>query len=827
MQKITFLLSLLWLCPYLYNPVRAQNNKLQTNAPVPANNGTLTGILKDSATGKPIEYATLSLLQQDNRQPLKGALSDAQGRFTFSNIATGNYELAISFMGYERKTIQALQVTALAPTLSLGTILLSPSVTQLNEVKVEALRPTIIQEADKMVVSVEGTAMAAGSSAFEVLSKAPGVFVDQDGNIQLNGRSGVTLMVDGKLTYMSARDLRTMLEGMSAENIKNIEIITNPSARYDAEGASGILNINLKKNTQRGINGSLYTGANYNGKQYGFSTGTNINYKTDKWNSFAMLDMARRVGGREATFTRVFYTEQGATYFDQVASGNYMVQGPPSVRIGTDYSFNDKHSIGLMSYFATNFLRSDFLTDTYIGNAPEQPQQYIDANNYTANRFTNFTSNLHYNGKLDTSGTTLTADLDLARIRNQGYSNFYNYFYNLASDLPDTQDFLYTHTPNGFDIYAAKIDFTKPLGKGYKIELGAKASHVASDNDSRFYFNNTEVLELDLSRTNHFVYDENIYAAYATMNGKLTNRYTLQAGLRAERTQSRGESLTTEQITERSYLNLFPSLFLQQKVNDNYQVNYSYSRRIQRPNYGNLNPFIAYRDPYTYVQGNPYLRPQYTHAISITQTFKKTYSITFNYQLIKDVMSELPLLDVEHATTIYTTGNLDYGRNIGLTGIIPLKFSKNWESTNTLIASHNEFNMVLDQALLVNKQLLYVVQSNHNVRLPYKLKLEVNAAYRGPGASGLYRIAPMWWVHMGVKRSFMKDKLDLSININDIFKTYRLVFTTDIGGNINDFDQYFRNRSLGFTLRYNFSRGVKFDTKRRNTNLDELNRTGS
>ncbi|WP_188500006.1 TonB-dependent receptor domain-containing protein [Pontibacter amylolyticus] len=788
--------------------------------------GKISGTLSDSLTGKPIEYATVALLQSGNTQALQSALTDANGRFSFTAVAPGNYQLAISFLGYQKKFMSQVVVSAAKPEATVGNIRLVPSTTQLKEVTVEGLRPTITQEADRMVVSIEGTALAAGRTAYDVLATSPGVFIDQEGNIQLNGRAGVTIMLDGKLTYLSARDLRSLLEGMSAENIRNIEIITNPSSKYDAEGSSGILNINLKKNTVQGLNGSVYAGGNYNFKQYGYSTGASINYRTGPWNSFLNLDMARRVGGRDATFTRVFKGDESSTYFDQVADGNYKVEGPPAVRLGTDYSFNDRHSVGVMGYYATNQLHADFLTETYIGPSPDQPTQFIDADNFNQNRFSNRTANLHYMGKYDTLGTTLTADLDFVKIKNRGDADFYNYYYDLTNPGAVTQDFLYTNTPNEFDIYAAKVDFTKPLAQGRKLEVGAKASRVISDADSRFYFNNAEVPVLDTKRTNHFVYDENIYAAYVNFNTKLTERFSLQSGLRAEQTQSKGELLTTGDVTKRSYLNFFPSLFLQQKVSEDYQINYNYSRRLQRPNYGQLNPFFAYRDPFTYWLGNPDLKPQYTNAFSISQVFKKAYNLTLSYQHTQDVIVELVAIDPETATTVYYIGNADDSKNLSLTANVPYSVMKNWESNNTLIVAYNEYNVAIDNGQTVNDQVFYMLQSNHTILLPKKVKLELNGVYQGPSVYALYRADARWWLNVGVKKSFMDDKLDLSINANDIFGTQHLIIGATLGeGNVSDWDQYFRQRNISFTLRYKFDRGAKVEERRRN-NLEELNRTG-
>jgi hypothetical protein len=786
--------------------------------------GSITGRLSDEKGG-PLPYATITLLKVSDSTLAATSLTNPEGSFSLKVPAAGNYFLRFTSIGFAEKRTDAFEISANDIAKDLGNITLAVMKKTLKEVTVQSIRPTIRQLADRMVVSIEGTALAAGNTAFDVLARAPGVFIDHEGNIQLNGRSGVTLMLDGKLTYLSARELRTLLQSMPAENLKNIEIITNPSAKYDAEGSSGILNINLKKNDRQGMNGSVYAGHTYNFKQHGYSAGGNINYKSGSWNSFLNLDFARRVGGREATFTRVFYATQKTTYFDQVATGNFSVVGPPSVRLGTDYSLNFRHSIGVMANYNTNYARQEFLTDTYIGSAANTPALYIDADNLSRNRWQSFTSNVHYVGKLDTSGTSLTADVDYAKIRNSGDSYFYNYFDTLASSKPVGRDFLYTNTPNGFDIYSAKVDYSHPFKKGSKFEMGAKASRVLSDNDSKFYFNNNQLI-LDPKRTNHFNYRENIYAGYVNMSGDLSKQVTVQGGLRLESTQSLGNSLTTGQVTRRNYTNLFPSVFIQQKVNDNYGINYSYSRRLQRPNYGNLNPFRFYRDPYTYIEGNPYLRPQYAHSFSVTQTFRKTYNVTISYQLTKDVISELPMLDVEKTTTIYYTGNVDDGHNVGMTAIAPLKISKKWESQNTLIVSYNKFTMTSNVGRLVNDQLFYMLQSNHTVQLPLDLRMELNLLYRGPAASGLYQMAPMHRVDVGLKKSFAKKKLEASINANDIFKGYRFRWTTDIAGNINEFDQYMRFRTLAFTLRYNFSKGIKVDSRRRNNSLEELNRAG-
>ncbi len=783
--------------------------------------GALNGRVSDEKNN-PVGFANVVLFKAADTIYVAGTISDEAGKFSLPTPVAGTYFLRINAISYQDVKTPVFAVTGPEFNKDFGTLQFKESAKTLKEVKVQALRPTIVQEADRMVVSVEGTALAAGNTAYDVLAKAPGVFIDQEGNIQLNGRAGVTIMLDGKLTYLSARDLRTMLEGMPAENLKNIEIITNPSAKYDAEGSSGILNINLKKNEMRGINGSTYASYRYN-KMHGYSFGGNLNHKTNNWNSFLVLDMARRVWGREATFTRVFNNPESSTYFDQVAT-EAGLRYAPAVRLGTDYSLNKNHSVGFMTNFTFQDTESEFLTDTYLGKSRENPDTYIDANNYFNGRYQNFTANLHYVGKLDTLGTTFSTDLDYVQISNSSTARFLNAYQDLQPGVDPSVEILSNENPSGYDIYAAKVDFVKPFLKDGKFETGAKMSRVISQNDLRFYFNEGPEAQPDPRRSDKFTYHENIYAAYVNGRKKLSKQFDVQAGLRAELTDGLGESRSVGNPSKRNYLDWFPSIFVQQTVTENYGLNYNYSRRIQRPNYGNLNPFIFYRDPYTWFEGNPGLRPQYTHAFGLTQTFKKNYSLALNYQLHTDVISELPRL-LPPNSTIYYTGNVEDSRNLSLTGSAPVKIRKNWDTNNTVLVSYNDFRTVVDNEAINNNRVFYMLQTNHNLLLPHDLKLEINLAYRGPGAYGLYMIDTQWWLNLGVKKSFLENKLDVSLNATDIFKGQRLKFATRLGGNINDFNQYFLNRAISLTVRYNFSRGTKFDSKRRNSGLDELNRT--
>ena len=792
-------------------------------AAIAQESGELSGNLADEK-GAAISYANVAVMRSSDSTLVTGAVTDGDGRFSFPSPAAGTYFLRLSAIGFAQHISPSFTIKSSGFTKDFGTITLKEDVQLLDEVSVVSMRPTIVNEADKMIVSVEGTALAAGSTAFEVLGKSPGVWIDQDGNIQLNGQAGVRVMLDGRQTYLSAKELQNLLEGMSAENIKNIEIINNPSAKYDAEGTSGIININLKKNTLSGLNGSIYTSYQYNGL-HGYSGGGTLNYKKGNWSSFINVDAAERARFRDAIFIREFNTPTSSTTFDQDA-WEEINRFTPSIRLGTDYDINEQHSIGVMANLSYQDAAHDFQTDTYLRNGNEGQALYINSHNLIGSEYRNGTFNFHYLGKLDTLGTTLSADLDFVGIMDEGEARFENHYDSLYAGATDFNNLLTTENPTNYDIYSAKVDYTQPLKGGRRMELGLKASRVISDNDLRFYTWEGERRSLDESRSNHFIYEEDIYAAYANFSTPLGEDWSVQAGLRAEQTVAEGLSITEDHPTPRNYFDLFPSLFVQQKVTDNYQVNYNYSRRINRPQYEMLNPFVFYLDPYTTAQGNPYLKPQYSHSFGVTQTYKQMYTLVLEYTKTLDFIAEVPNLNDETKETVFLRSNVDDADNTSATLVAPFKVMKNWDTNNNATFAYQRFSTIQNNELLKNNAFFYMVQSTHNIMLPMKIRIELNGGYQGPAVWGLYRIKGQWWLDAGVKRSFMEDKLDLSLSVSDIFKSRWVHGSANVSDDINAFKQYFGARSLNLSLRYRFTKGEKFEMKNRNTNLEELNRTG-
>ncbi|NDK55405.1 outer membrane beta-barrel protein [Pontibacter fetidus] len=784
--------------------------------------GFLTGTVKDEQ-GQPVGFATIALLNATNATVVNGTTADAEGRFQIKSPAKGTYFLRFNFLGYTQLDAAPFEVTTDNFTKDFGSTTLKENAQVLQEVVVQAMRPSVVTYADKTVVNVAGTAMAAGSSAYEVLSKSPGVWIDQNGDLKLNGKADVKVMINNKLVYMTGKELQSLLQNVSGDNIKELEIITNPSAKYDAEGASGIININLKKNKDTGLNGSLHAGYQYN-QLNGYTTGAEVNYKKGPWNSFASFDFAERANFRTNKMKRTFRNQQ-----DSQLSQDLREEGTrtvPTLRLGTDVDLTTRHSIGFMADASVYNTENNIRTIAKLADGNPEKDVLIDALNNGKAYKQNSTLNLHYLGKLDTLGTTLSADLDYVRLYSQDDATFLNRLDSLGVPAGVTINRLQYDNPNNYDIYAAKADFTKTIGKAGKLELGAKASRVISDNELKFYEETDGTMQPDAKRSNHFIYKENIVAAYTAYTTAIGKKLTVQAGLRAEQTFATGNSVTLKHKTNRDYLSLFPTLFLQHTVNENYQVSYSYSRRVDRPQYSALNPFIFYIDPYSWVVGNPYLKPQYTNAFTVTQTINQRYNVVVGYAVTKDFIAEIPVQDAGAKTTYFEQQNLKEMKNFNATLVAPIQVSPKWQINNTAVVLYQQFTDEQEQQLLQNKQVSFVLQSSQAVQMPKDIRLELNAAYQGPVAYGLYRIDANWGIDAGLKRSFMDDKLDISMSVTDIFKTKQVLGTINITGNTIESDQYRGTQSFKINFRYRFSRGSEFKSNKKNINLDEVNRAG-
>jgi hypothetical protein len=589
--------------------------------------GKISGTVVDDSRAA-VTSASVSLLKSNDSSLVKIAVADKAGNFVIENVGEGQYLVSVTSSSYAKSYSPPFKLSADNSDIRLGIITLAKKITSLSNVTVVSKTPLIEQKIDRTVLNVEAAITNAGSTALEVLEKAPGISVDKDGNISLKGKAGVMVLIDGRPTQLGAADLANMLRSMQSSQLDQIEIMTNPPAKYDAAGNAGIINIKTKKNKQFGYNGSVTAGI-AQGKGTRFNEGLNFNYRKNKVNFFTNLSHNRNIRIDQLNIQRNFLhnaTKNVLYRFEQVGDMTN-TRNSYNGKVGLDYSFNPKTSIGVVvsGFSSPNTFNNLNTTNRIEGSNVTEQTKSISRSKGT---FQNFSSNLNFRRQLDTTGKEITADLDYLTYNGRTNMSLLSDYYNAAGSKRESSDTLFGGLPQIINIYSGKLDYTHPLKKGARFEAGLKTSLVNTDNNAVYDTANNGLRQRDLGRSNHFVYEENINAAYVNLSMPLGKKWNGQFGLRAENTNAKGDQKTTGEKFKRNYTQLFPTAYLQYKMNKQNDLGINYGRRIRRPNYESLNPFIEFLDRYTFEQGNPNLKPQFSHNVELSHTYKSFLTTT-------------------------------------------------------------------------------------------------------------------------------------------------------------------------------------------------------
>lgn len=772
-------------------------------------------------TGQPVPYANVALLSEKDGSLVDGAVSDENGDFLIETSKSGTVQLVISSIGFTTFESEIFKLEA-GINKDFGQLEIVDESTGLDEVTVRSSRPEIIIEPDKTTINVEGTVMAEGSNALDVIGRSPGIYVDQDGIINLNGRTGVKVMINDRLTYMSATDLASFLRAMPADNIKSIEVINNPTARFDAEGSAGVINIVLKKNTVDGMFGNVQAGMLYNGQSFP-TTGIALNVKQGKWSSNANLNYNENGKFNDLEINRNFTLPEGVSEFSQDSRiksryKNLFFNG------STNYQINDSQNLGLNIQASDSKDTDDSNSLTEIVSPGISDLTYLQSNNASDGNGNRIFANLHYDNNLDTLGTKLSADVDFTRMNSASESLLSNFQWMEENVSDGSQYKILTLNDMYYNIFTSKIDFVKPVGKGNTIEAGVKGSWVKSDNNLDLSKSFEEGPFIPDSSSNRFIYHENVLAGYLSYKGKLSEKFSYQAGLRGEHSTISGNSVTLNEVNDQRYFNLFPSLFVQQTVNKNYQIIYTANRRITRPNYRLLNPFVYYIDPYTTETGNPNLKPEYSTNFEMKHIVKGAYQLSLGYSETEDAFMQVFVQDEENRTTTTYTDNFDRTRNASMTAIIPVDIKDWWSTSNMVQLNYVRNKTLIGEDYLDNSQISFLVRSQHNLTLPKGFKVEVMGIYLGPQIWGQGTIDGFGWVDAGITKTIMQDKITLSVNGTDIFRTQVIKANVDFADIDTNFKQYRSNQGIRFTIKYTFSKGESFKVKSNSGSTEEQNR---
>src|SRR5438552_5291336 len=555
------------------------------------NTGKISGTVIDG-NAKTIESSTITLLYSKDSSVVKMSFVDKNGHFEFENIPEGKYLVSVSAVGHQKGYSEIFEVTPEKNSIELKTIELVPQTKELTGVTVSARKPLIEQKIDRTIVNVDAAVSNVGATALEVLEKSPGITVDKDGNISLKGKQGVQVYIDGRPSYLSGQDLVNLLRNMSATQLDQIEIMTNPPAKYDAAGNSGIINIQTKKNKQVGFNGTATAGYSQ-GKYWRTNESLNMNYRNGKFNAFMNYGFNKNYGFQELTIHRTYLHPDKSVdaLFDQVA---FMPRSGSSnnLKFGLDYFVDKKTTLG---FLASGFIDPEHQLNyntSYLKNAGNFVDSIVYSTSDTRDKWKNGSLNLNFRHEFDSTGRELTADLDYSKYLSTNNQLFINASFNPNGTKRGQTDLL-GDLPVDINIYSAKMDYTHPLKKQAKIEAGVKSSYVNTDNKAN-YFNLAGVdWQIDYDKTNRFQYKENINAAYVSFN-KQYKKLGVQAGLRFENTNYKGYQLGNAQhadsVFNNNYITLFPTFFFSYSINDKNQFGLNLGRRIDRPAYQDLNP---------------------------------------------------------------------------------------------------------------------------------------------------------------------------------------------------------------------------------------------
>jgi len=728
---------------------------------------------------KPIEYATIGLLNQKDSSLVKNTFTEANGTFLFNNIPSGNYLIRASAVGYKNIYSNGFIVDQTNNSVIIEELQLPSSGINLSGVSITSRKPLIEQKIDRTVMNIENNIIASGNNLLDVLEKAPGVSIDRQNDlIRLKNKAGVMIMIDGKRNYLSNTDLNNYLRNMRSEQVSSIEIITNPSSKYDAAGNSGIINIKLKKNIAYGTNGSVSaTGGSafirdapddlYNG-----SLNLNLNHKMEKWNFFGNASTFRDADYNEINLTRRVNYNGLNSMFEQNFYKPRKSSGI-SGRFGADYMASEKTTIGIMVDGSKWDGKLNNDSQTFINEV----QSGISSSNSLIQKSiaktprNNITTNFSIKQEFDKKGMELIFDADYSgfkNIRDQDFNtDFLDQTGTITSNLQQRNN-----TLAKINIYAAKVDFTLPLSESLKLETGLKTGYVNTDNNFSYDRLVAGQWQNDPAASNHFLYKENINAAYVNL-GKEWKNWSVQAGLRAEYTNSKGNSIHDGKVVDINYLSLFPTFFLNQTVDKNNALRYSYSRRIDRPSYEQLNPFVFFLDPYTLEEGNPFLKPQFTDNFEISYTYKNSVSLSLGYSNTSNYMIALTEQNDSSRVVKVVQGNIGNYKNYSANLSFPIQVSKWWMMQNQVSGYYNKFT---DHNLLGGQlnagQFAYNFNTSSSFTLSKTWVAELNMWFNSPNVYGMDKATrPQYAVNAGIQKSFFNNQAKLKLNINDIFYT--------------------------------------------------------
>jgi len=777
------------------------------------NTGTVTGRVIDTQK-QPIAFSTVALLNPQTQEIHRGTVCNEKGEYRIDKVTAGEYHLSVRMIGYETNEKEYLTIDGKNQTIE-KVVFLKESNQQIDEVVVAAKIEFVEQSVDKTVVNPNASITTASENVYEILKKVPGVVIDNDDNISLKGKAGIVIMIDDKPTQVSSKELASMLKGMLGKDVKNIEIIESPSARFDAEGNAGIINIKTNHNRAPGFNGNVNTGLTFT-RSVGENAGLNLNYNQGKLNVYGDYSFYDWTGWNSMEAKRRFLSQEMNGVVQISKNENNNDGNAHNYKTGADYYLAKNHVLSIMvkgnSGFndveddgTTQFINSNGTVDSSLINNADREF------NWNQNTY-----NINYKWDIDTLGRFIIVDADYANLGFKSNGNqTSNYFGANENNFYKTINLLSLQNSD-IDIFSTKVDYGHPINEIYSFEAGLKSSWVKTNNKASMVgFSN---------QNDKFLYDENIQAVYASGKAQF-EKTTIQVGLRMENTQSKGNSVSINQIDKKNYTQLFPSVFVQQKLTPNQNIGVRYSYRVGRPNYHNLNPFVWMLDPYTYNLGNPKLNPQYTHALSLNHNYKSMFMTSVGYNFTNDIYTQIINQNDETKVIYQTYDNFGTAIDLNLSETLQFEIQKWWRFNSTITGMYKEVNSNLPSGIQFS-QWSYMINASNSFTLPHKMAAEVSGLYLSKQLHGNFTFKSKYSIDLGVQKRILKDKGLIKASLSDVFNTgtggaYTKYENVDI-----DVKNEWESRRFNISFSYRFGKNeFKTRANRSTSSSDEEGRS--
>jgi len=787
----------------------------------------ISGTIYD-ATAKALADASVALHRATDSSVVKTVRSDGDGRFLFTTTPQGRYFVKVTMVGFAPYTSSVLDAVGRTAPIQVPTIQLQPGAAQsLSGITVSATKAMMERKTDRTVVNVDAMVSSAGTTALELLERTPGVSVDENGVVSLNGKAGVLVLIDDKPTYLSGEALANYLRSLPSSTLDKIELMPTPPARYDAAGTAGVINIRTKRSRLSGLNGALSTALNQ-GKLFSTTNSLNLNYKNGAVSLFGTFSYVRQNGFSDLDIHRTYYSEQGtpSSFFTQnsyIRRNNHAFSG----RVGADYTVNKRTTVGVAFNALHRPSYYDIENTSRILNAQKAEDSTTVAHSHERIRWDNQGANFNLKHDLRGSGRTVTADLDYIRYNSASRQAYYNTTYRSTGGAPSS-DLLTGYLPSTIHIYAGKVDYSHTIQKGWVAEGGAKTSYIRTNNIADYRLTANGQTTPDYDKSNHFLYKEQISAGYLTLN-RDGARFQFKAGLRAEHTLSKGHqmgnALKPDSSFRNTYTSVFPTVFLSYKLDTlaHHQLNLSYGRRIERPVYQDLNPFVTPLDKFTVYAGNPFLRPSFTSEVSLAHTYKSKITTTLTYSETKDAFMESIRLNGNNYLS--QTANVGSSSILGLSVNAGLRPTKWWTLNLYADVQNRHYEGELFRSRLDTSAVYVGTNIGNQLKLGKNWSAEIGGFYRTGIVVGQVSLASLWQMQAGLQKKVLDGKGTVRVAVRDIFRSG---IRNGVIHNLYRAEATFRNegdlRIYTMSFAYNFGKAPSERARTRGSAQNEQSR---